>query len=221
MLGAPAIRPDLDQEATSVSSRCVPSGGASKPFKVSGRVPIQFRHAVCAADFRVPQTRCADPRRRRTALPGDRVTSPTFPDSRVPDDPQRIITLRVLGGAERRSQVGLHEARPRRGHGRYRGRSRPRCSTSGGAPPSSRSSSDGIGSGPRPVRDVERSARPAQLDFDRLLVDVDRNPHVPLGDRHDDPQDKVFDWIFRLCPRHIQPWIVGGLDHFATKWTPS
>ena len=27
----------------------------TKPFKVSGRIPIQFRHAVFAADFRVPQ----------------------------------------------------------------------------------------------------------------------------------------------------------------------
>jgi hypothetical protein len=31
-------------------------------------------------------------------------------------------------------------------------------------------------------------------------------------------RDKVFNWIFRLCPRRLQPWIVGGLDHFVTKW---
>ena len=31
-------------------------------------------------------------------------------------------------------------------------------------------------------------------------------------------RDKVFNWIFRLCPRKVQPWIVGGLDHFVTRW---
>ena len=31
-------------------------------------------------------------------------------------------------------------------------------------------------------------------------------------------RDKVFNWIFRLSPRKLQPWIVGGLDHFVTKW---
>jgi hypothetical protein len=30
-------------------------------------------------------------------------------------------------------------------------------------------------------------------------------------------RDKIFNWIF-LSPRRIQPWIVGGLDHFVTRW---
>jgi hypothetical protein len=31
-------------------------------------------------------------------------------------------------------------------------------------------------------------------------------------------RDKIFNWVFRLCPRKIQPWVVGGLDHFVTRW---
>lgn len=31
-------------------------------------------------------------------------------------------------------------------------------------------------------------------------------------------RDKIFNWIFRLAPRYVQPWIVGGLDYFVTRW---
>jgi hypothetical protein len=31
-------------------------------------------------------------------------------------------------------------------------------------------------------------------------------------------RDKVFNWIFCLCPRRLQPWVVGALDHYVTRW---
>lgn len=31
-------------------------------------------------------------------------------------------------------------------------------------------------------------------------------------------RDKVFNWLFRLCPRRLQRWLVGALDHYVTKW---
>lgn len=31
-------------------------------------------------------------------------------------------------------------------------------------------------------------------------------------------RDKVFNWIFRLCPKGLQPWMAGLLNHFVTRW---
>ncbi|KAB2911811.1 MAG: hypothetical protein F9K29_21510 [Hyphomicrobiaceae bacterium] len=31
-------------------------------------------------------------------------------------------------------------------------------------------------------------------------------------------RDKVFNWIFRLCPHGLRPWMAGVLNHFVTRW---
>lgn len=31
-------------------------------------------------------------------------------------------------------------------------------------------------------------------------------------------RDKAFNWVFRLCPSRLQPWLVGVLDYFVTRW---
>ena len=68
----------------------------TKPFKVSGRIPIQFRHAVFAVDFRVPQdTGVPILSNEELLFQSNAVREPTFPGPACLSIPKRITRFEL------------------------------------------------------------------------------------------------------------------------------
>ena len=209
----------LDQES---HQRVVPlryKRRRTKPFKVSGRIPIQFRHAVFAADFRVPQdTGVPILSNEELLFQSDSVREPVFPDSACLTIPKRISRYEFWEALKESAKW----ASTKLGRGAvivlwgvfaatmlyFWG-----CAAFfsvfewwGSALVQDQFEMwNGLLGLPDWTSTAYWWTWIAILTF---LWGIVMTTH----------RDKVFNWIFRLCPRRIQPWIVGGLDHFATKW---
>jgi len=191
----------------------------TKPFKVSGRIPIQFRHAVFAVDFRVPEdTGVPILSNEELLFQSHAVREPTFPGSACLSIPKRITRFELWQhlrdwSSWLSSKIG-------------RGVSGVAWGIFAIAMVYFWSCAALLSVGEwldwqGPQDQFEWwTAHLGQPDWTRVAYWWTCVAIVTFlwGIVLTTHRDKVFNWIFRLCPRKIQPWIVGGLDHFATKW---
>ena len=86
-----------------------------KPFSALGRTPIQFRHAVFAVDFRVPQdTGVPILSHAELLFQSNTVREPTFPGPRLPEHSKTHQALRALAVFARLVDLAHDQGRARR-----------------------------------------------------------------------------------------------------------
>ncbi len=189
------------------------------PPKVSGRIPIQFRHAVFAVDFRIPlDTGVPVLSNEELLFQSNAVREPRFPGSACLSIPKRITRFELWQNLRGWSKWLTNKI----------GRGATGCLWAVFAFAMfyfwSCAALFAVGEwwdwrGPQDQFEWW-TAHLGQADWTwvaywwtcaaiiTFLWAIVLTTH----------RDKIFNWIFRLCPRKIQPWIVGGLDHFVTRW---
>jgi hypothetical protein len=190
-----------------------------KPFSALGRTPIQFRHAVFAVDFRVPQdTGVPILSHAELLFQSNTVREPTFPGPACLSIPKRIKRFE-LWQYLRDWLTWLTTKVGRGAAGVVWGVFALTMMYFWGC-----AALLAVGEwldwqGPQDQFEWW-TARLGLPDWARVAywwtwgaILTFLWAIVPTTHR-----DKIFNWIFRLSPRRIQPWIVGGLDHFVTRW---
>lgn len=209
----------LDEEA---HERVVPlrfKRRRTKLFKVSGRIPVQFRDAVFAVDFRVPQdTGVPVLSNEELLFQSDSLRQPTFPGDACLTIPKRVTRYELL---ERLRKTAKWVA----------------AKLGRGVVLSLWIVFAAVMAYFWAIAGLFGLAEAmgwqfAQDEFERWSTIVGESDWARIaywwtwaaivsflcGVVLTTHRDKIFNWIFRLSPRRIQPWIVGGLDHFVTKW---
>jgi hypothetical protein len=188
-------------------------------INVSGRIPVQFRHAVFAVDFRVPQdTGVPILSHEELLFQSNALREPTFPRSRLLEHSETHQAFRALAKSARLVELA-HDQDWAGCIGRGVDPLRPRHALLLGL--------RGVVLG-REWLDWQGPQNQFQLwtphlgQPDWTLVAYWWTCAAILtflwGIVLTTHRDKIFNWVFRLCPRKIQPWVVGGLDHFVTRW---